>query len=169
MSRLVDFHRGTGTDDQGRTLADLWRFSDEEFELIHDFIQWMFPLREPSQYNPRAPILIEADIAEFQANEVLRDNLRRSFEMFLAFVGLSYHEAKVARAEDFEQKRQIWQYPNHNWLRITRVLASTRTLGLDVESDAFFAFLKELRDGGATGITNETFHYWNCAACGRID
>jgi hypothetical protein len=55
MSRLTDFYRGAGSDSEGRSLADLWNLSDDEMEDIHDFIQWMFPLREPSRFNPDAP------------------------------------------------------------------------------------------------------------------
>lgn len=30
MSRLLDFYRGTGTDGDGRTIAQVWAFSDDE-------------------------------------------------------------------------------------------------------------------------------------------
>ena len=68
MSDLIAFYRGLAPDSEGRTLADLWAFSDREMEDIHDFIQWMFPLREPSRFNPDAPLLTAADIAAFQAD-----------------------------------------------------------------------------------------------------
>src|SRR5687767_9226697 len=42
MSRLTEFYRGAGTDNWGRSLAEIWAFSDDELEGIHDFIQWMF-------------------------------------------------------------------------------------------------------------------------------
>jgi hypothetical protein len=164
MSRLIDFYRGAGNDSEGRSLADLWALSDGEMEAIHDFIQWMFPLREPSRFNPDAPLLTDADIAAFHADPKLRENLQRSFAAFLAFLGLSYADGRVAKAPDFDRKREVFEEPNHNWLRISRVLASTRILGLEASSRAFFAFLKELRDSGAAPIPADTFGYWRSAA-----
>ncbi len=163
MSRLADFYRGTSTDTEGRTLADLWAFSDGEMEDVHDFIQWMFPLREPSRFNPDAPLVTEADIAGFRADPAIREALRRSLGRFLAFLGLRSEGGKVVAGEDFERKSGVWRHPNHNWLRITRVLASTRMLGLEEESRAFFAFLESLRDGGRSGIDPTTFRYWRDA------
>src|SRR4051812_19771894 len=130
MSRLIDFYRGTGTDSEGRTIATVWAFSDAELESIHDFIQWLFPLREPSRFNPDAPLLTDADIAVFHADPALRANLLRSLEGFLAFLGLRFDGDAVVPAADFESKN-VLAFENHNWLRITRVLTSTRLLGLE--------------------------------------
>jgi hypothetical protein len=57
----------------------------------------------------------------------------------------------------------MW-YSHQNWLRITRVLTSTRLLGLEEQSQAFFDFLKADRDSGRSGITAESFGYWESAA-----
>jgi hypothetical protein len=163
MSRLVAFYRGIGTDSEGRTLSEIWAYSDEQLEEVHDFIQWLFPLRERSNYNADAPLLTDAEIAEFRADAGLKANLRRSFDVYLTFLGLRHEGDRVVEGEDFD-RRGVFQYPDHNWLRITRVLTSTRLLGLEEESRAFFAFLKGLKEGGRSGITNETFRYWQAAA-----
>ena len=114
-------------------------------------------------------MLTDADIAEFRADPTLRANLLRSFEVFLAFLGLRFEGGKVAEAPDFAAKQQVWRHPNHNWLRITRVLASTRLLGLEDASRAFFDFLKAYRDGGRSGITADSFRYWEDAATASAD
>jgi hypothetical protein len=164
MSRLTDFYRGEATDTAGRTLGQIQGFSDQRLEAVHDFIQWMFPLRERSQFNPSAPLLTDADIAEFRADPQLNQNLLRSFEVFLAFLGLSSDDGVVTRAKDFDAKSDVWRFPNHNWLRITRVLASTRILGLEASSLALFGFLESLKESGDSGITDDTFAYWAGAA-----
>jgi hypothetical protein len=166
MSRLIDFYRGEGTDIEGRTLSDLWSLSDLEMEEIHDFIQWMFPLREPSQFNPDAPLLTAADIAAFRAEPVLRANLLRSFDRFLAFLGLIRDGERVVETPGGSGTSDVWLAPNHNWLRITRVLHSLRLLGLDREARAFFDCLQELYRSGRTRITTDTFRYWDDAARG---
>ena len=63
-------------------------------------------------------------------------------------------------------KPKVWRHPNHNWLRITRLLASTRLLGHEDASRAFFDFLRAYRDGGRSGITADSFRYWDEAANG---
>ena len=44
-----DFLTLKGKDFKGRSLEDIWSFSDEEIENYHDFIQVVFPLNKPSQ------------------------------------------------------------------------------------------------------------------------
>jgi hypothetical protein len=166
MSRLVEFYRGAAPDSEGRRLADLWAYSDDKMEDVHDFIQWMFPLREASRFNPDAPLVTDGDVEAFQADPAIRDSLRRSFERFLVFLGLAMEGDRVAQGPDFARKAEVWRYPNHNWLRITRVLASTRMLGLESESRAFFDFLRSLRDGGTSRIDAGTFGFWERAASG---
>ncbi len=160
MSDLIAFYRGTAPDSEGRTLADLWAFSDREMEDVHDFIQWMFPLREASRFNPDAPLLTDSDVAAFRADPALREALGRSLARFLAFLGLAIEGDGVVEGPDFAAKADVWKYPNHNWLRITRVLACTRMLGLEGESRAFFAFLDGLLQAGKSGIDAHTFAYW---------
>jgi hypothetical protein len=61
MSQLLDFYRGTQLDSSGRMLHEIWDWTDDDLEAIHDFIQWLFPLPEPSQFNPDAPLLTPED------------------------------------------------------------------------------------------------------------
>ena len=164
MSRWLDFYRGEGIDEAGRTLAAYWAFSDDEMEVIHDFIQWMFPLREPSRFNPNAPRLTDRDITEFQSDPRLRANLLRSLDRFLGFLGLERSGGEVVKSARFSARRQLWSHPNHNWLRVTRVLHSLRLLGLDAEAQAVFTFLKSHIESGESGIDSGTFRYWRDAA-----
>jgi hypothetical protein len=52
MSRLLDFYRGVGADTEGRRLEDILAWPDDDLEEVHDFIQWLFPLPEPSRASP---------------------------------------------------------------------------------------------------------------------
>jgi Opioid growth factor receptor (OGFr) conserved region len=166
MPDLIAFYRGLAPDSEGRTLDQIRAFSDDEMEDVHDFIQWMFPLREPSRFNPDAPLLTDADVAAFRSDPALREALARSFARFLQFLGLAIEGDRVVEGPDYASKSEVWRYPNHNWLRITRVLASTRMLGLEAESEAFFSFLEGLHKPGKSGIDDRTFAYW--AATRRI-
>src|SRR5205823_15955 len=124
---IVDFFRGTAPDYQGRRLDDILAWDDDHLESIHDYIQVLFPLYEPSMFNFRAPLLDEATVAAFRADEGARANLARAFERMLRFYGLRHDAAsgKVLRADNFAQKAENWISPfNHNYRRVTRILGS---------------------------------------------
>jgi hypothetical protein len=121
MSQLVEFYRGRATDTGGRFLREIPGWSDEYLEAVHDFIQWLFPLPEPSRFNPDAPLLVQEDITAFQCDEQLRANLRKSFERILTFLGLRQTEGgEVEEGDNFPLRAvDVWDTPSHNRLRIT--------------------------------------------------
>jgi hypothetical protein len=170
MSQLTDFYSGEGRDTEGRTLDAVLGMDDEDMEIEHDYIQWLFPLREHSRFNADAPILTDEDIAAFNADKVMKYRLLKAFHRFLNFLGLEYHEDefgkglwRVKKADNFAARRpEVWNRPNHNWLRITRCLTSLRLLGMRDECAAFFDFLKNLHDREAL-VTDDTFRYWQSA------
>ena len=145
--RLVAFYEGSGRDDRGRSLDDVLHFDDAALEETHDFIQWLFPLRDRSGANPAAPRLDDAAVAAFHARRELRQNVRRSYDRMLAFYkgGLS------------------WLTPgNHNHLRLTRMMISLRTLGLEREARALHEYVGALAASHG-GVTSATLRYWDDA------
>lgn len=146
-----------GPNSSGYTLEQVLGWPDEDFEVQHDFVQWLFPTGEPSMFNPDAPVLDAATIARFRADPLLRHRLRRSFARWLAFCG-------VVRTGDglaFDNPNpDVWHRPNHNWLRITRVLRSLNLLGLPDDAQAFFTLLTTIRGK----IDPTTWGYWERAA-----
>ena len=138
MSQLIEFYRRTGTDAQGRTLDQILAFGDDEMESCHDFIQWLFPLEQASAFNSQTPILTKQDIQVFRGDGSLRANLSNSFDRFLAFLGLAREDQEIGPAADFASKQSVFTSPNHNWLRITRVLHALRLLGLEDEAQVLF-------------------------------
>jgi hypothetical protein len=162
MSRLLDFYRGVATDTEGRLLSDIWGWGDEDLEEVHDFIQWLFPLPEPSQFNPDAPLLTQEDIAAFRTDAQAQVNLRRSFERILAFLGFSLStEGSVEEGVHFASRApKVWAFRNHNWLRITRILRSLTILGLEAEALALFSGLNSIYSSRRFPITADTFRYW---------
>jgi hypothetical protein len=168
MSRLLDFHRGEGTDAEGRRLDDILAWPDGRLEAVHDFIQWLFPLPEPSRFNPDAPLLTPEDIATFRQDSALRANLRRSFERILTFLGLQEADGgEVVEGPNFAKRApDVWNYPNHNWLRITRILRSLRLLGLEAEAQALYRRLDDFHARRKFPIGDDTFRYWTDAVRG---
>ncbi|MDB5385339.1 MAG: hypothetical protein JWM11_985 [Planctomycetaceae bacterium] len=165
MSRLLDFYRGNTTDIEGRLLKDIWIWDDDRLEEVHDFIQWLFPLLEPSQFNSAAPLLTEDDIADFKNDQGLKANLMKSFERILSFLGLALNaDGKVVEGENFSTRiPDVWAWPNHNWLRISRILRSLTLLGMEVHAHALYDQLFAFYETKRFPIPANTFQYWTDA------
>jgi hypothetical protein len=56
MPTILTFFDGTGVDANGRTIAEIQQWTNEQLEECHDQIQWMFPVPEPSKYNFMATV-----------------------------------------------------------------------------------------------------------------
>ncbi len=112
MSEITNFFSGSGTDNKGRRLSDILDWQDADLERVHDYIQWMFPTRKSSSFNPSAPLLTDQDVEEFESNQLLRLAAITSTFRFRLFL-------------DLGAERPHWVEPNnHNQLRITRVIES---------------------------------------------
>ncbi|BCP52958.1 hypothetical protein K32_15750 [Kaistia sp. 32K] len=166
---ILHFFAGMGTDDRGRTLTGILAWDDDRLEQVHDYIQWLFPLPEPSAFNPGAPLLTAADIEAFQTHAALRSALRAAFVRLLAFYGFAFvpgaEGARVARAATFPARSRSWLAPrNHNFLRISRILRALTLLGLAEEAGAFLAALEAVHAEHAAIIGETTLGYWRAAA-----
>ena len=144
-SRLVAFLEGSGTDTGSRRLSDIWQFDDDEIDHTHDFIQWMFPLREASGANFNAPTLLVFDIEAIQSSMQCRQNLEKSATWILAF---------------FERTEEIFQYTNHNHLRVTRNIKSLRLLHSDQQAEQFKQAVLGIIHAGGARINPITVAFW---------
>lgn len=167
---LCQFYRGEETDVAGRMIQDLWNYTLEQKERQHDYIQWLFPTRTPSDFNSNAPTLTTRDIQAFKNDSLLKNNLKRSFVEMMQFYGFEYLEDTniVVRASTFNERIKVWLNPNnHNYRRITRILDCLNTLGMENEKNAFYEALVKLNDDfGSLIVVNNTssFPYWQDAA-----
>jgi hypothetical protein len=169
MSQLIDFYSGIGVDHRGRTLDEIVARDNEWLEHTHDYIQWLFPLPEPSRFNPHAPLLTDADQAQFARRPELQANMVRAFRRMLQFYKFFVDEpgddGTRLQIVPLPAIRRHWLSPsNHNYLRVTRILTSLRLVGLKAWSEAFFAGLSQLYGQQPLHIGSETFAYWKRAA-----
>src|SRR5262245_41132324 len=89
--RIIAFFSG-GPDDRGRTLGQILAWEDDDLEVTHDYIQWVFPTPARSGVNPTAPLVTESTTAAFVARPDLRAGLSRALDRMLAFYGLRRDE-----------------------------------------------------------------------------
>ena len=145
---ILAFLEGEGPDARGRGLFEVLAFNDVALEQTHDFIQWLFPLTEPSAAVPGAPILAPEEV------QAIRDS-------GMAQCALA---AATDRMDSFYRATHDWLMPNdHNHLRITRIIRSLRLLRDDEHADAFRAAILARVDETRAPISARSRGYWMTA------
>ncbi len=165
---VLDFYYSRVKDHRGRSIDDLQDQNQAELESNHDYIQWLFPLPEPSRFNPDAPLLTETDMADFRSNPALRQKLITSFRILLRFYGVDtvpmLAGTQVLPTRDYDAHIRNWLTPsNHNYLRITRILRCLSLCGLEHLAQAFLKRLEIIYEQNADVIGTETLAYWRAA------
>lgn len=143
-----DFLTLKGKDFKGRTLQDIWFFSDSEIERVHDFIQVVFPLNKSSQAVFHGYYLDNQDlISQIKSNKDVTTNILKSSSWFFAFL----------------ERNMYWNTKlDHNQLRITRVIECLRLLVSDEEADNFYNNVLELiKDNNQ--VNKRTLDFWKNA------
>jgi hypothetical protein len=164
-SAILEFYRGTGTDASGRTIAEIWGWDRRRLEMVHDFIQWLFPLPEASRFNPDAPLLGAGDKAAFRADPKLQDAVRRSLDLMLDFYELKRKGGVISRRPAFSAAVDWLSPANHNHLRLTRIMLFLRHAGLAAEADGLLACLEDIAAREGRGkIPPRTLEFWRATS-----
>ena len=145
---IVGFLEGKAPDHRGHILAMLLQQPDHQAEATHDYIQWLFPLDEPSRSVTGAPVLTELDIDEIRQSSLAQSNLAESARWFLGFLERNDH--------------WIIKY-NHNHLRITRVIKSLRLLASDKAADEFRDKVLALAGDNLNLVDQKARGFWRSA------
>tara|TARA_B100000214_G_scaffold39455_1_gene24749 strand:- start:712 stop:1155 length:444 start_codon:yes stop_codon:yes gene_type:complete len=143
-----DFLTLKGNDFQGRSLEDIWSFTDNEINENHDFIQVVFPLNKPSQSVFHGYYLDDEDLVDLiRNNKKATNNIIKSSKWFLSFL----------------ERNMYWNSQHdHNQLRITRVIECLRLLVSDEEANSFYKNVLELiKDNNKVNV--RTLNFWKNA------
>ena len=162
---IVAFYSG-GRDHRGRTLEEILSWEDERLESVHDYIQWVFPARQPSGVNPFAPLVTDAVARAFEADARLREGLARALDRMLRFYGLrkGANGTIDVDPERFDVRARVWLHPgNHNHLRLTRIMESLTALGLREEAASLQACLLDRIAREYGRVSGTTLRYWAAA------
>jgi hypothetical protein len=134
-------------DFKGRMIQDIWNYSDEEIEGIHDFIQILFPLNKKSQSVFHGYYLETDDLVQsLKDDEQVKESILKSSEWFLSFL----------KTHDYWKRGY-----NHNQLRITRVIECLRLIVGDKEADSFYNSILKLCI--SSNIGESCLEYWKHA------
>ena len=166
LGSLLGFYSGQSPNREGRLIVEIWTFNYSKLEYTHDYIQWLFPLTQKSNYNINVPSLTASDIKIFKSDNLLRKNLLISLKLMLTFYGLKCNLApdgkvSITYGENYLERKKYWLgLRNHNYLRLTRILKSLTILGGKKYAIALFNCLKEIYEQEGDKIGATTFNYW---------
>ena len=135
------------SDFKGRMIQDIWNYSDEEIEGIHDFIQILFPLNKKSQSVFHGHHLDTDDLVQsLKDDEQVKENILKSSEWFLSFL----------------KRHDYWKRGyNHNQLRITRVIRCLRLVVGQEEANSFYYSIISISNSFNLG--KSTVRHWRNA------
>ena len=135
------------SDFKGRMIQDIWKYSDEEIENNHDFIQILFPLNKKSQSVFHGYYLDTDDLVKSLKDDGhVKENIIKSSEWFLSFL----------------KRHDYWKRGhNHNQLRITRVIECLRLICGDCEADIFYELIIGMCEGHR--LNPNSIEYWKNA------
>ncbi len=143
--KLLSFLQDVRPDHRGRLLSDIWKFSDAQIESTHDFIQWVFPLDEPSGAQPDSPVLEPAEIGLIRKSAPATMNVERSTDWFIGF---------LARTDD-------WRAPyDHNHLRITRMIRCNRLLLGELAAESARSRVLQLLKKSPHKVSETAIGFW---------
>lgn len=141
MSAILDFYQGKGLE-LGRTFHQVLYLSDQELEDNCDWVQWMFPLPEPSKMQPSSPVATQDDFNTIAESPVLKMRVLAALGRYITFL----------------DRTQRWRRgTDHNHLRITRVIRCLCFCGLN---DTAFEFCEYVKFIAGKTVGKQTIWYW---------
>lgn len=142
---MIAFLSGRGPDGTGRRLDQVLAFSDQELEAAHDYIQWLFPLMEPSRAVPGSPVLSAAERDLIRGDEVLQQALLRA----------------ARRMQRFYDENDHWlRAYDHNHLRITRIVRALRMLVGIEAAEGFLSAIMARHLGAGQPVNQQSVTFW---------
>lgn len=148
MSQIIQYLQGSGIDHRGRKLSEVLSADDTFLEQEHDYIQWLFPLREASYNVESAPVITEEEVKKAKVDKSVQDNMNKS----------------LGRMTKFYLGNDHWLVPReHNHLRITRIIKSTRMILGDDSATGFYDQIMERVHATEADILPLHLAYWTDA------
>jgi len=161
---FLAFYRNEEQGKNGFLIDGILNFKESEVEKHHNFIQFLFPTYQRSNYCSYAPLLNAEIVQAFLTDSSLRAKQQEALALMVDHYGLKLdlHTGKVSiNPSTFAAKQQnFFVNGSHNLLRITRILSSLTSLGQPELAVEFYNCLKGLSEGRIPKLKKTLDQYW---------
>lgn len=164
-TQVLGYLTGESPDHRGRVLGLVLAQDNEWWTDKQDFIQWVFPSTEPSEFHGFSPVLTAQELALLGQSEKARAGLMAGYARLLDTLGLAKRDdgAVFEPPSDLDVFRPAWlRRPDQFDYRITRMLTALNGVGMHREVGQFMEFIEDtvaLVPGKAVSL-----QYWRHAA-----
>jgi len=141
MSTIIDFYLN-GLPCPTGTFHAVLALNDEQLESGHTWVQYLFPLPEPSKMQPSSPVATQDDFNFIAVSPLLKMRVVAALGRYIAFL---------------DRTTQWRQVKDHNHLRITRVIRCLCFCGLN---DAAYEFCEYTKAEVGKLVGRQTLWYW---------
>lgn len=165
LQELIAFYKGHIVNPEHLYIKDMWDMDFEQLEENHSYIQWLFPLKLRSRYNPYAPVLSPIQVKSLIQDIEIQAAMFKSLKVMLEFYGfkmmITGDGIDISFAEDFEERSKVWLRPcNHNFKRISRILNSLCLFDMTEFEVEFRKVLQQVYEKYSDVIGERTALYW---------
>lgn len=166
MRRLITscyvYHLDPGFRDQ----VYAWNANDDVLESEHQYIQWLFPNRESSQFNPYAKPLQFEELQLMRQDQEIQSWMIQFYRMMLHFYGFSLIDEQSGQldldADRYEQRFEHLSTSRHNWYRITRILKCLGDMGYERFKNKWLwlIMMQMIQHDRLTALAKPMIDYW---------
>lgn len=171
MNVAVGFLARQNDDNRGRNVRDYREFTAGDWDCQHDVIQWAFPTKTVSAFNPDAPV-IPADWRYDRYDPIhtgAQSELQQLFLRYIRTLGIGYSPETEWRFT-FDPAKAFWFGPrDHNFRRFTRIMESLHLFGCGALALTFGDFLiYEMAAKYPEVIDTRTLAFWVAARDNKL-
>lgn len=161
----VQFYRNELSSSGGYFLGEILTWGRDQWEASHEEIQWVWPTKQESAFNPDAPILTDDEIHLFKDDPELRDKFQETLGVVSGVFGMRLVEGDFSWRDDCDFDPKWWfRKFGHNHLRMSRLMDCLCKLGMKKESWSLFCLLVTDEEVEVNEITCD---HWKKAASGE--
>ncbi len=133
-------------------VQDVLDASVSKIEEVHNWVQWAFPLPEPSRAVINTPTASVKELMAQGSDPVLSPQIDLLFQKYMWFLG---------ETSDWKSRS------DHNWLRITRIIRCQFLRGKIEDAQKLYSYaLKECAHLQGNPAFERATNHWNAAVHG---